>query len=441
MSRIEDLEGRLAKDPNSKIFAQLAEEYRKAGRLDEAIHTCREGLQNHPNYFSARVALGRALLESGSLEEASQEFEAVLVQVPDNILANKFLGETYQQLGRVEDALAKYRVAQILAPEDADLAARIQELESRPAGGQVGPVAPPPLPSSQNAEEPQPFAEEPRPLVEDPQAFEMAPDPSNFEPEVEPTLVEAETESPPPPPPSQPPPMEPEREQVFEFEDSGGTPIQPAPVEPEKAPPTMVERQASEIDASQPISGDAQAIQDEIEQSVPTHDIGRQAGEIRDAARPALPDVPGEPVTPLPQELVEPGVPVEPERPPAVPDQEPPMVIERASEPPFPPAPVTAEGGADPAASPKPTATLAELYASQGHLEQALAVYRELVASQPADPEVRQRMDELTMLVQARAEAAAPPSSPPETVSRADVDAMKKTLRLLEGWLAEIKKA
>ena len=63
MSRIEDLERRLGKDPNSKIFAQLAEEYRKAGRLEEAIQTCRDGLETHPNYFSARVALGRALLE------------------------------------------------------------------------------------------------------------------------------------------------------------------------------------------------------------------------------------------------------------------------------------------------------------------------------------------------------------------------------------------
>ncbi len=106
MSRIEELEGRLAKDPQSKVFAQLAEEYRKVGLLEDAINTCREGLRVHPNYFSARVALGRALLETDSLHEAATEFERVLAQVPDNILANKFLGETYHKLGRLAEAIA-----------------------------------------------------------------------------------------------------------------------------------------------------------------------------------------------------------------------------------------------------------------------------------------------------------------------------------------------
>ena len=129
MSRIEDLERRLAKDPNSKIFAQLAEEYRKAGRLEDAVTTCRQGLETHPKYFSARVALGRALLEMESFEEAGQELETVLAQAPDNILANKFLGKPYYQLGRLDDALAKYRVAQILAPEDTELALQIDKLE------------------------------------------------------------------------------------------------------------------------------------------------------------------------------------------------------------------------------------------------------------------------------------------------------------------------
>ena len=70
MSRIEDLEKRLVADPNSKIFVQLAEEYRKAGLQEDAIVTCRDGLEKHPNYFSARFALGRALLESNALERA-----------------------------------------------------------------------------------------------------------------------------------------------------------------------------------------------------------------------------------------------------------------------------------------------------------------------------------------------------------------------------------
>ena len=59
--RIEDLRRRVQKDPASIAFAQLAEEYRRAGQYQEAVEVCRAGLAIHPGYLSARVTLGRAL--------------------------------------------------------------------------------------------------------------------------------------------------------------------------------------------------------------------------------------------------------------------------------------------------------------------------------------------------------------------------------------------
>ena len=44
-----------------QFLAALAEEYRRAGRFDEAIETCTTGLVRHPSYLSAHVTLGRAL--------------------------------------------------------------------------------------------------------------------------------------------------------------------------------------------------------------------------------------------------------------------------------------------------------------------------------------------------------------------------------------------
>jgi len=61
-SRIDELRGRLQKEPASIAFAQLAEEFRRAGRFREAIDVCRAGLKRHPGYLSARVTLCRALL-------------------------------------------------------------------------------------------------------------------------------------------------------------------------------------------------------------------------------------------------------------------------------------------------------------------------------------------------------------------------------------------
>ncbi|MGH9349389.1 MAG: tetratricopeptide repeat protein, partial [Vicinamibacterales bacterium] len=61
--RIEELRGRVQKDPASIAFAQLAEEYRRAGDFEEAARVCRAGLERHPSYLSARVTLGRTLIE------------------------------------------------------------------------------------------------------------------------------------------------------------------------------------------------------------------------------------------------------------------------------------------------------------------------------------------------------------------------------------------
>ena len=159
MSRIEELEKRLAADPNSRMFVQLAEEYRKAGMLEQAIDCCEKGLKKHPQYPSARVLLGRALLEAGSFDRASAEFETVLKQVPDNILAHKFLGETYHRLGRLDDALKKYRVAGTLAPEDTELVERIQEVQAELAGGpRTAPPSQPAAPAPSPAAAPAPPA-------------------------------------------------------------------------------------------------------------------------------------------------------------------------------------------------------------------------------------------------------------------------------------------
>ena len=60
---------RVQKDPASIAFAQLAEEHRRAGQFEEAVQVATAGLGHHPAYLSARVTLGRALLELGRLDK------------------------------------------------------------------------------------------------------------------------------------------------------------------------------------------------------------------------------------------------------------------------------------------------------------------------------------------------------------------------------------
>lgn len=147
VARIEELKAKFERDPNSKLFLQLAEEYRKANRFAEAIATCLHGLERHPGYTTARVTLARAYLGGKRASEAKTEFEKVLASVPDHPLANRYLGDIYYDEGRQQEALKRYRVVAMLNPSDDEVASRIQKIEGvRLTAAELLPRKPAPLP-------------------------------------------------------------------------------------------------------------------------------------------------------------------------------------------------------------------------------------------------------------------------------------------------------
>jgi tetratricopeptide (TPR) repeat protein len=117
-SRIDELRQRLQKDPGSIAFAQLAEEFRRAGRFREAIESCQAGLGQHPGYLSARVTLGRALIEVGDLDGAHRELTAVLRLAPENLSAVRGLAEVHRKRGELPEAIEQFKSAFELAGAD-----------------------------------------------------------------------------------------------------------------------------------------------------------------------------------------------------------------------------------------------------------------------------------------------------------------------------------
>src|SRR6266487_3675861 len=127
-SRIDDLRRRVQKDPASIAFAQLAEECRRAEQYQEAVDVCRAGLELHHGYLSARVTLGRALIELDHLDEAQIELELVLSSAPENLAAIRGLAEIFHRRGSLAQALKQYRAALALARNDPDLERTVTEL-------------------------------------------------------------------------------------------------------------------------------------------------------------------------------------------------------------------------------------------------------------------------------------------------------------------------
>lgn len=129
-SEIEKLREKVEKDPNSKLFVPLAEEYRKAGMVDEAISVLQKGIERQPSYMSARVSLGKIYLEKMMLSEARAEFESVVSAIPDNLYAHKKLAEICRDTGDRETAMREFRTVLRLNAMDDDAHASLRQLES-----------------------------------------------------------------------------------------------------------------------------------------------------------------------------------------------------------------------------------------------------------------------------------------------------------------------
>jgi len=126
---IEKLKEKVKKDPASKLFVPLAEEYRKTGMLDEAMSVLMTGITSQPGYTSARVSLGKVYLEKKMAPEAKEEFEKVVSAIPDNLFAHKKLAEIYRDSGEKERAIGEYRVVLKLNPLDDDAVSNLETLQ------------------------------------------------------------------------------------------------------------------------------------------------------------------------------------------------------------------------------------------------------------------------------------------------------------------------
>jgi tetratricopeptide (TPR) repeat protein len=133
---IERLKEKIEKDPNSKLFVPLAEEYKKAGMLDEAIDVLTKGLERQPGYLSARVSLGKIYIEKRMLNESQAEFEKVVTAIPDNLYAHKKLAEIYSDLGDKDKAEKEFLTVLKLNPTDEWALSSLSALKEKPASTQ-----------------------------------------------------------------------------------------------------------------------------------------------------------------------------------------------------------------------------------------------------------------------------------------------------------------
>jgi tetratricopeptide (TPR) repeat protein len=115
---IDRLAIQLAKDPHSKVFMPLADEYGKAGMWQEAAGVLEDGLKLYPGFITAMVALGRAYDQMGQATKAKAILEESVKLSPENLRAHRTLIKIYTSQGLKELALQSCAVILAVNPRD-----------------------------------------------------------------------------------------------------------------------------------------------------------------------------------------------------------------------------------------------------------------------------------------------------------------------------------
>ncbi len=95
----------LDEDPNSQIFAALAESYRKKGELEKAFRVCQNGLKIHPSYGSAHVVMAKVNLDRGLYDWAEAEARKAMEVDGRTRTVELLLAEIYIYKGQFDDAI------------------------------------------------------------------------------------------------------------------------------------------------------------------------------------------------------------------------------------------------------------------------------------------------------------------------------------------------
>jgi predicted regulator of Ras-like GTPase activity (Roadblock/LC7/MglB family)/cytochrome c-type biogenesis protein CcmH/NrfG len=144
-AEIKELSKKLAQNPDSMVFVQLADAYRRAKDLERSVEVCQQGLERHPTYTTARAILGRNFMDLGRLEEAEAEFRKIEVADPENIMAHRMLGQIFMQKGQYAEAINRQQRVLSLDPEDSTAQDLLQEALAKskesPSGSGQAPAA------------------------------------------------------------------------------------------------------------------------------------------------------------------------------------------------------------------------------------------------------------------------------------------------------------
>lgn len=124
---IDELEKQFRDNPR-RVFARLANEYRKAGDFMRAIEICHAHVPQQPGYISGHIVLGQALYDAGEHDQAQQTFQTALSLDPENLIALRQLGDIARNRRDYREARSWYTRLLEVDPQNDEIVAQLGEI-------------------------------------------------------------------------------------------------------------------------------------------------------------------------------------------------------------------------------------------------------------------------------------------------------------------------
>ncbi len=117
------------KNPRSKVFAPLAESFRKLGMLDDAFKILKDGIRHHPNYTLGYIVLGNCYFDLGKFDLTYNTLRPIVAQNADNVSLQKIFAQACLNLGHLEEALDTYKYLLFMNPREKFFIEQVKRLE------------------------------------------------------------------------------------------------------------------------------------------------------------------------------------------------------------------------------------------------------------------------------------------------------------------------
>jgi len=122
-------EDQLERDPRSRVFAPLAEAYRKVGLIENAFKVLQKGIRYNPDYLLGYLTLAQCYIDKGEYPLSYSTLRPLAPLHRDNIRLQNLFAVSAEKTGNKSEALDTFKYLLFLQPKDDKVAYHVQRLE------------------------------------------------------------------------------------------------------------------------------------------------------------------------------------------------------------------------------------------------------------------------------------------------------------------------